>query len=81
MESCRSADVTKVVELGPGNALARMMHDFMQDSDVHSLSEFHSLSGFESPTTTGHYTGSRCGDPFHFFMCPTGSGDTQRLSV
>jgi [acyl-carrier-protein] S-malonyltransferase len=47
MESCRAADVTKVVELGPGNALARMMHDFMPDSDVHSLSEFHSLSGFE----------------------------------
>jgi [acyl-carrier-protein] S-malonyltransferase len=47
MESCRAAGVTKVVELGPGNALARMMHDFMPDSDVHSLSEFHSLSGFE----------------------------------
>ena len=47
MESCRAADVTKVVELGPGNALARMMQDFMPDSDVHSLSEFHSLSGFE----------------------------------
>ncbi len=24
-----------------------MMHDFMPDSDAHSLSEFHSLSGFE----------------------------------
>jgi hypothetical protein len=24
-----------------------MMRDFMPDSDVHSLSEFHSLSGFE----------------------------------
>jgi [acyl-carrier-protein] S-malonyltransferase len=47
MESCRAAGVTKVVELGPGNALARMMHDLMPDSDVHSLSEFHSLSGFE----------------------------------
>jgi [acyl-carrier-protein] S-malonyltransferase len=47
MESCRAADVTKVVELGPGNALARMMQDFMPDSDVHSLSEFHSLPGFE----------------------------------
>ncbi len=47
MESCRASRVTKVVELGPGRALARMMHDFMPDSDVHSLSEFHSLSGFE----------------------------------
>jgi hypothetical protein len=24
-----------------------MMHEFMPDSDVHSLSEFHSISGFE----------------------------------
>lgn len=47
MESCRAAGVTKVIELGPGNALARMMHEFMPDGDVHSLSEFHSLSGFE----------------------------------
>ena len=47
MESCRAAGVTKVVELGPGDALARMMHELMPDSDVHSLSEFHSLSGLE----------------------------------
>jgi [acyl-carrier-protein] S-malonyltransferase len=47
MESCRAAGVTKVVELGPGDALARMMHELVPDSDVHSLSEFHSLSGFE----------------------------------
>jgi [acyl-carrier-protein] S-malonyltransferase len=48
MQSCRAAGVTKVVELGPGNALAHMMHEFMPDGDVHSLSEFHSLSGFEN---------------------------------
>jgi [acyl-carrier-protein] S-malonyltransferase len=47
MESCRAAGVTKVVELGPGNALARFMHELMPDGDVHSLSEFHSLPGFE----------------------------------
>jgi [acyl-carrier-protein] S-malonyltransferase len=47
MESCRAAGVTKVVELGPGNALARLMHEFMPADDVHSLSEFHSLPGFE----------------------------------
>ena len=29
------------------NALARLMHEFMPDGDVHSLSEFHSLPGFE----------------------------------
>jgi [acyl-carrier-protein] S-malonyltransferase len=47
MQSCRAAGATKVVELGPGNPLARLMHEFMPDGDVHSLSEFHSLSGFE----------------------------------
>jgi [acyl-carrier-protein] S-malonyltransferase len=47
MESCRAAGVTKAVELGPGNALAHLMREFMQDGDVHSLSEFHSLSGLE----------------------------------
>jgi [acyl-carrier-protein] S-malonyltransferase len=47
MESCRAAGVTKIVEFGPGHALAHMMHEFMSDSDVHSLSEFHSFSGFE----------------------------------
>jgi [acyl-carrier-protein] S-malonyltransferase len=45
MESCRAAGVTKVVELGPGNALARFMREFMPESDAHSLSEFHSLLG------------------------------------
>jgi [acyl-carrier-protein] S-malonyltransferase len=47
MQSCRAAGVTKVVEFGPGNALARFMRDFMPDIDAHSLSEFHSLLGFE----------------------------------
>jgi [acyl-carrier-protein] S-malonyltransferase len=47
MQSCRAAGVAKVIELGPGHALAHMMHEFMPDCDVHSLSEFHSLPGFE----------------------------------
>ena len=47
MQSCRAAGVDKVVEFGPGNALARLMREFMPDGDAHSLSEFHSLSGFE----------------------------------
>jgi [acyl-carrier-protein] S-malonyltransferase len=47
MQACRAAGATKVIELGPGNALAKLMHEFMPDADVHSLSEFHSLSGFE----------------------------------
>ena len=47
IESCRAAGVTKVFELGPGDALARMMHEFMPDGDVHSLSEFRSLPGIQ----------------------------------
>jgi len=47
MASCRAAGVAKVLELGPGDALARMMREVISDGDVHSLSEFHSLSGFE----------------------------------
>ena len=47
MESCRAAGVATVFELGPGDALTHMMHEFMPGGDVHSLSEFHSLSGFE----------------------------------
>jgi [acyl-carrier-protein] S-malonyltransferase len=47
MQSCRAAGVAKVIELGPGHALAHMMHEFILDADVHSLSEFHSLPGCE----------------------------------
>jgi [acyl-carrier-protein] S-malonyltransferase len=47
MESCRAVGVSKVLELGPGNALARLMHEIMPDGDVHSLSEFHALPGLE----------------------------------
>jgi [acyl-carrier-protein] S-malonyltransferase len=47
MQSCRATGVAKVVELGPGNALARFMREVMPNGDVHSLSEFHSLPGFE----------------------------------
>jgi [acyl-carrier-protein] S-malonyltransferase len=47
MQSCRAASVAKIVELGPGNRLARLMYEGMPDGDAHSLSEFHSLSGFE----------------------------------
>src|SRR5258705_12176976 len=35
MESCRAAGVAKVVDLGPGNALARMMRAFMADATAH----------------------------------------------
>lgn len=47
MDACRSGGVTKVIELGPGNALARMMQAAMPDGDAHSVSEFHSLEGLK----------------------------------
>ena len=46
METCRAANVSKVIELGPGNALARLMQEAVPGSDAHSLSEFRSLGGF-----------------------------------
>jgi len=46
MDDIRSSRVSKVIELGPGAALARMMRAEMPRGDVHSLAEFHSLDGF-----------------------------------
>ena len=47
MDSCRSAGVSRVLELGPGNALVRLMRDVLPEGDVHGLSEFHSLDGLK----------------------------------
>ena len=47
MDACRGAGVTKLLELGPGNALVRLMKGVMPDSEVHGLSEFHSLEGLK----------------------------------
>ena len=46
METCRTSSVSKVVELGPGNALARLIQDAVPGIDAHSLSEFRTLDGF-----------------------------------
>lgn len=46
METCRASNVSKVIELGPGNALARLMQDAAPGADAHSVSEFHTLDGF-----------------------------------
>lgn len=55
METCRASNVSKVIELGPGNALARLMQDTAPGIDAHSLSEFHTREGFrrwvERPTS------------------------------
>ncbi len=45
MDSCRGAGVAKLLELGPGNALVRLIQGVMPDGEVHGLSEFHSLDG------------------------------------
>jgi [acyl-carrier-protein] S-malonyltransferase len=45
MDACHAAGVTKVVELGPGAALARMAHDVLPEADVHSVAEFRSPAG------------------------------------
>ena len=52
MEACRSARVTKVLELGPGNALARMMQELFPSVSVHSVSEFRTLAGLRHWLTT-----------------------------
>jgi [acyl-carrier-protein] S-malonyltransferase len=46
METCRASNVSKVIELGPGNALARLMQDAAPGIDAHSVSEFHTREGF-----------------------------------
>jgi [acyl-carrier-protein] S-malonyltransferase len=45
MDACHAAGITKIVELGPGAALARMAHEVMPDADVRSVAEFRSLGG------------------------------------
>lgn len=52
IDACRSGNVGKVVELGPGNALARMMREAMPGRDIHGLSEFRSAAGVEHWVTT-----------------------------
>ena len=46
MEACRAAGVTKVIELGPGSALTRLMLEVMPDANAHSVAEFRTLAGF-----------------------------------
>lgn len=46
MDSCHASGVSKVIELGPGAALAHMARESIPGVDAHSVSEFHSLSGF-----------------------------------
>ena len=47
MDACRGAGVAKVLELGPGDALVRLMQGVTPDSQVHGLSQFRSLDGMK----------------------------------
>ncbi len=60
MDAIRSAGVNKVIELGPGAALAHLMREAMPDADIHSLSEFRRLAGFLTwaETERGRSSGS-----------------------
>ena len=53
MDACRSAGVAKIIELGPGNALVRLMQGVMPESKIHGLSEFRSLSGLKQWMAAG----------------------------
>jgi len=46
MDTCRAAGVIKIIELGPGAPLTRLMRDSIPEADAHSLAEFRSLDGF-----------------------------------
>ena len=58
MDTCRGANVAKVLELGPGNALVRLIQGVMPDGQVHALSEFHSLDGLKQWITADPSTQS-----------------------
>ena len=45
MDACRAAGATRALELGPGNALARMMGDVIGERDSRSVADFRSLDG------------------------------------
>ena len=45
MEACHAAGATRALELGPGNALARLMSEVIDGGDSRSLADFRSLAG------------------------------------
>ncbi len=45
MVACRAVGATRALELGPGNALARMMGEVIGDRDCRSVAEFRSIDG------------------------------------
>ncbi len=45
MEACRAAGATRALELGPGDALARMAGDLIGERDSRSVADFRSMDG------------------------------------
>ncbi len=45
LEACRASGATRALELGPGDALARMMGGVLGERDSRSVTEFRSLDG------------------------------------
>ena len=45
MEACRASGATRALELGPGDALARMMGGVIGERESRSVAEFRSLDG------------------------------------
>jgi [acyl-carrier-protein] S-malonyltransferase len=48
LESCRAAGARLVLELGPGNALARMAERVLPEARVRSIEDFKSLNGLKT---------------------------------
>lgn len=48
MESMRAAGASKMLELGPGSALTRMLNAYLPECDARSVAEFRSLAGIEA---------------------------------
>ena len=48
MEACHAQDVTTILELGPGDALARMMRETAPEAPAHALAGFRSLDGLKT---------------------------------
>ena len=45
MEACRSAGAARALELGPGNALAGMMGNIIDERNCRSVADFRSIDG------------------------------------
>ncbi|NHO31704.1 ACP S-malonyltransferase [Acetobacter fallax] len=45
LQGCREADVSRIIETGPGTALTRMARNTLPDIPCHATEDFHSVDG------------------------------------